>query len=49
MQAFMHNWVQMGLDCATSAKEIISKDVCESIIMQLQVKNVKSTLGETLL
>lgn len=48
-QAFMHNWVQMGLGCATSAKEILSKDICESINKQLRGKYVKSILGETLL
>jgi hypothetical protein len=48
IQAFMHNWSHMGLDCATSAKDIISRDICESITKQLRDKRATPTLCESL-
>jgi cytochrome P450 len=39
----------MGLDCATSAKDILSRDICESITKELRDKRATPTLCESLL
>lgn len=44
----MHSWVQIGLDCATAAKEILSKDLHENISKQMRDKRATSTLREIL-
>jgi len=44
----MQDWFQIGLDGAASAKDILSRDICESITKQLRDKRATSTLCESL-
>jgi len=48
IQKAMHSWVQIGLDCASAAKGILSTMVCERITTHLRDGRATSALCETL-